>query len=104
MIVILAVAIQLIKDKKLEGTEQPKLRKRLECLLDGMRLVAYSLAYRFIVNVLIGKTKKLQLLYTGYILLALLVLFFTRKLLFWSLFIFKDSEKDLKMWEKRKIK
>ena len=45
-----------------------------------MRLVTYTIAYRFIIVVIIGKTKKLQLIYTGYILLALLVFFFLEKI------------------------
>jgi hypothetical protein len=46
----------------------------------------------------------MQLTYSGYILLALLVLFYSRKILFWALFIGENSDEGMKVWEKREMK
>ena len=90
--VILLLIVKGIRDYVMPKTDNLATRKKLNIVLDFLRFVTYTTIYFFIVWVLIGKKKQIQLHHSKYMMFVMLILFIARKILFWLIFIFKDDE------------
>jgi hypothetical protein len=98
VLLVLFITTQLVKQ-----ADKPEERKWLSFAADTIRLVNYLLVAYFVINVYVKFSNNRNLVYTGYILVLMYILFFIRKTIFWFSFLLGPEKGQLGPWEEHEI-
>lgn len=102
-IVALVLLVLFITTQLAKQAEKPEERKWLSFAADIIRLVNYLLVAYFVINVYVKFSNNRNLVYTGYILVVMYILFFIRKTIFWLSFLIGPEKGQLGPWEEHDI-